>query len=363
MTSGPEARRIRILYVIQEMNRGGAERILLSTARGAGSHGHEVALAARPGPLSPEFPGPAFGLPLLARRPWRVPAATVALERAIRAWRPELIHACNPGMAVLTALATLRGRRLPAVVSVQGVARSDYRPTARILRLAGLPVIACGGQVERALVAAGAMVRATVDNAVGPPPPARERAEVLREFGVPEPAHLIVSVGRLVPQKNHELAVRALVDIPEATLVILGEGPGRASIDAVARRAGVAGRVRLAGARADARAVMGAADVVVAPSRWEGLPLAVIEALAAGRPVVATRVIGLAELIEDGRSGLLVEDDDAPALAAAVRGVLADPVRAAHLGEEGRRTAARYSEEAMIDAYLSVYDGVVDGRR
>lgn len=345
------------------MSRGGAERILLSTARGARVHGHDVALAARRGPLSSEFEGPAYELPLLARRPWRVPVATVALERAIRAWRPDLIHACNPGMAVLTALATLRGHRIPAVVSVQGVAQDDYRATARILRLAGLAVIACGHQVERALILAGASVRATIDNAVGPPPPARERADVLREFAAGDSAHLVVSVGRLVPQKNHEMAVRALAEVPGATLVILGEGPARASIEETAVRVGVADRVRLAGARADARAVVGAADVIVAPSRWEGLPLAVIEALAAARPVVATRVIGLAELIEDGRSGLLVDDDDAPALATAVRAVLADPALAARLGDGGRQTAERYSEQAMIDAYMTVYDGVVDGRR
>lgn len=265
-------------------------------------------------------------------------------------------------MALATALATVRGRRRPALVSVQGVPPADYGDASRALRLAGLPVVACGRQVVRALEASGATVHAVVENAVGPPPSARPRAELAREFGLDAGAPLMVSVGRLVPQKDHGLAVRALAEVPGAVLIVLGEGPERAAIQDVAYRHGVTHRVRLAGSRSDAREIVGAADVVVGASRWEGLPLAIIEAMAASRPVVATRVIGLEELIDDGRNGLLVPSGDATAMATAVRRLIGDPVLSARLGRNASATARNYSEEGMIGAYLSVYHDLVDGR-
>src|SRR5262249_10241403 len=176
-------------------------------------------------------------------------------------WRPDVVHAHNPGMAAVTALATRR----PAIVSVHGVPEEDWAATTRVLRLSRLGVVACGPGVE---AAPEGRVRAAIpDGHPPPPPPAPPPAQ-------PEwPRPLLLSVGRLVEQKNHALAIRALAHVPDATLVIAGEGPLRGELEREAREAGVADRVVLAGLRPDARALMGAADAIVLPPRRQRLPL------------------------------------------------------------------------------------------
>jgi glycosyltransferase involved in cell wall biosynthesis len=162
---------------------------------------------------------------------------------------------------------------------------------------------------------------------------------------------VLVTVGRLTPAKNQALAVRVMTNIADATLLVVGDGPDRQALEAAAP----AERVRFLGTRLDARELLGAADVVVIPSRSEGLPLAALEAMAAGRPIVATAVRGLRDLLEDGRTALLVPPGDAQALAAAVRRLLDDPELARSLGDAALQEAGRYTEDAMVDAYLRLY--------
>lgn len=346
---------MRVLHVIQELRTGGAERVLLSLAHAGAARGDSVAVAAGPGELGEELPGELLPLPLLERRPTRLPAAVLAVSRAIRHTRPQLVHAHNPGVALAVAAATLRGRRPRALVTVQGVPDEDYAPTARLLRLAGLPVVACGPGVSAALAAEGLDVRAMIPNSVSPPPEPLPREQIQREFGVSNGAPLIVAVGRLVHQKNHELAIRALTDVPDGILLVAGDGPLRPHLERYAREAGVAERVVLAGVRPDARALVRAADVAVLPSRWEGLPLAGIEALAGGTPLVATAVTGVREVFDDGRDALLVPPDDADALAGALRRVLSDGELRERLRGAGLQKAARYTEKAMVEQYFELY--------
>jgi glycosyltransferase involved in cell wall biosynthesis len=341
--------------VIQEMRTGGAERVVVSLARGAGEAGHAVAIASGPGELLGEFDGKHYPLPMLDRRPWRIAPATWKLDHALRDWHPDLVHCHNPGMAAVTALATARGRRGAALVSVHGVPEADWAATARILKLAGLPVVACGPGVREALSEHGVEALTMVANGVSPPPPPVSREDFERKLGLPAGRRLLVSVGRLVEAKNHSLAIRSLRSIPDATLVVAGEGPLRGRLELTAAEEGVAGRVVLAGLRSDARELIGAADVVIASSRSEGLSMAILEALAAGRPLVATAVRGMREILVDGRVALLVPEDDPDALAAAVCRLLDDPAFAAELGARGRKLAQRYTEGAMISEYLSLY--------
>jgi glycosyltransferase involved in cell wall biosynthesis len=346
---------MRILHVIQEMRTGGAERIVVPLAHGAMAHGHNVALAAAPGPLAEELGIKRFPMPLVRRRPSAIPGAALALRRALHAWNADLVHCHNPGMAAATALATLRGRHPHALVSVHGVPDEDWASATRVLRISGLPAVACGPGVEGALADGGYAAIATIPNAVGPAPQPAERATLERDWGL-DPKHtLIVSVGRLVPQKNQALAVRALAHVPAATLVIVGEGPLADELKGEAADAGVADRVVFAGLRPDARAILGAADVVVLPSVWEGLPLVALEALAAGRPIVATAVRGLRELLTDEVDALLVEANDEHALAKALRRLLTDPGLARRLGENAHARASDFSEEKMVESYLDLY--------
>jgi hypothetical protein len=328
---------VRILHVIQELGTGGAERILISAYRGAQEAGHEVFVAAAPGPLAAELDGEVFPVPLVRRKPWRLPAAALAVRRAVRASRPDVIHAYNPTMALATGLATRR----PGLVNLQGVAEDDWPATVRLVRLSRLAPVACGPGVAAALEEQGLPPFATVPNAVGPAPPPGERVAN------------VVAVGRLVDQKNHELAIRAIAQVPGATLAIVGDGPLRAELERLAAELGAP--VIFTGVRRDARALMGAADVVVMPSRWEGLPLTALEALASGTPLVATNVRGLRELLTDGENALLVSEEP-DALAAAIRRVLEDPGLATRLSEAGRRVEGAGSDEALVAGFLAVYE-------
>jgi glycosyltransferase involved in cell wall biosynthesis len=347
---------VRILQAIQELKPGGAERVVVSVARAARGAGHDVRVAAAPGPLAAEVGGPLYPLPLLGRRLWRIPIAAAAVDRALRAWDPAVVHCHNPGIAAAASIATIRGRRVPSLVTVHGVPEADYDRAARVLELAGLEVVSCGPGVTAALEQRGIRVAETIVNGVSPAPAPADREALSRELGIDPARPLIVTAGRLVEQKGHELAIRALARIPGAFLLVAGEGPLRGRLSAVAGEAGVLDRVALPGARSDARQLLGAADVVVLPSRWEGLPLVALEALSAGTPVVATAVRGIRELLTDGADALLVPEDDSEALAAAVTRILADQPLAASLADAGRKLARQYSEEAMTTRYLQLYE-------
>jgi glycosyltransferase involved in cell wall biosynthesis len=346
---------MRVLQAVQELAVGGAERVVLALLRGAQEAGHEAAVAAAPGLLAADFDTPPLELPLVQRRLWRLPRAALALRRAVQTTAADIVHFHNPGIAAVGALATGRGRTVPGLVSVHGVPDQDYPAAARVLRLAGFPVVACGPGVATALEAAGARVRATIVNGVGPPPPPALRETLAEAWGISPQRPLILSVGRLAPQKNHVLAVEALAAVPDAVLVIVGEGPQAAAVEQAAIDHRVAERVVLAGLRPDARALIGAADVVVLPSRWEGLPLVALEALAAGTPLVATAVRGIRELLHHEVDALLVPPDEPQALADGLRRALADRELRAQLRGGGLRTATAYSETAMVAAYLDLY--------
>ena len=332
--------------MIQELGTGGAERIVLTLARGAQDAGHEVAVAAASGPLADELDAERFDLPFLRRRPWRVPGAARAVRKAVREWRPDLVHAHNPGIAVAVRL----GSRAPGLVSVHGVPEEDWPAAVRALRLSRLPAVACGPGVASALAEHGLEPLATISNAVGPAP---EPAAPLAQ----EP--VVLAVGRLVEAKNHQLAIRALAELREAVLAIAGDGPLRNDLTAVAERAGVVERVRFLGERRDARALMGAADAIVLTSRAEGLPLVALEALASGTPLVATSVRGLRELLTDGVNALLVPPDDPHALAGALGRVLEDRDLAARLADAGRRVPGAGSEDEMVSGFLALYERLV----
>jgi glycosyltransferase involved in cell wall biosynthesis len=346
---------MRILHVIQELNVGGAERVVLALVRGSRAAGHPVAVAAAPGAFANDLGAALFPVPLVRRRLSRLPLAVRAVARACRHFRPDLVHAHNPVMAAAASGATRRGRRPRGLATIQGVPDEDYARATRVLRLAGLPVVACGPGVAAALVEHGVPVRATIVNSVPPAVEPADRRALGEEWGLRNGQRLVVAVGRLAAQKNHALAIRALAHVPDAMLAIVGAGPLRDRLEREAEEAGVRDRVVLAGVRSDARAVMGAADAVVLPSVWEGLPLVGLEALAAGTPLVATAARGIRELLADGETALVVPPGDERALGQAIERVLVDRELAQRLRRNGLELAAAHSEEAMVARYHQLY--------
>ncbi len=161
-----------IPQVIQDLAPGGAERVVLSLVAGLGAAGHAAEVVATPGPWRPANDVRTHPLPHLERHRERIPAAAVVLRRAMRAFRPDLVHAHNPGMAAVASLATGRGRWPRTIVSFHGVPDEEYPAAARVLRLLGLPVVGCGPGVTAALAEHGVRARATIVNGVPPAPAA-----------------------------------------------------------------------------------------------------------------------------------------------------------------------------------------------
>jgi glycosyltransferase involved in cell wall biosynthesis len=168
---------------------------------------------------------------------------------------------------------------------------------------------------------------------------------------------LVGSLGRLSHEKGFDVLVQAVAKLDQAELVLVGDGPERPVLEALARQLGVSDRVRITGWQEDGRTQLPTFDVFVLPSRFEGFPLAIPEAMLEGLPVVATSVGSVPEAVLHGETGFLVPADDADALATAIAEVLADPERARRMGERGRSLAQeRFTASAMARAFEFLYE-------
>jgi glycosyltransferase involved in cell wall biosynthesis len=197
----------------------------------------------------------------------------------------------------------------------------------------------------------------------------REAPEGLREsLGVPADARLVGTVGRLIDRKGHDELLDAWVRVraerPDAHLLVVGDGPRRAHLEARASYRGVEDSVHFAGLRDDVPDLLATMDAFAFPSHYEGLPGALLEAMAAGLPCVATPVDGNSELLEAYDSGLFFEVGDDAAMARALVLVLEHPDVAADLGENARRRAREHFDvDTMVGNFEAVYERVLAGRR
>ena len=286
-----------------------------------------------------------------------------AVVRATRAARPDLVHTHLVHADVYGALGALAARA--ALVSTKHnddpFRAGPFRHVERLLALRTARVIAITEALRRFTVERVGLPAAkvvTVPYGLDAPPAAWAPAS---ELPLPEGARLLVAVGRLDRQKGLDVAVRALAELrrrhPGTVLAVLGEGPERAALAALAAELGVADALLLPGRVGDVAAVLWAAELVVHPSRWEGFGLALLEAMLCERPIVASAVSSIPEIVSDGETGLLVPADDAPALAAAVGRLLDDPALASQLGRSGAaRARAEFSVARMAERTLAVYD-------
>jgi glycosyltransferase involved in cell wall biosynthesis len=275
----------------------------------------------------------------IRRRPWLAPLLVLSMLLAVRRSRAELVHAHWLAAGAIAALA-----RRPFVLTLHGSGTagrfSDLELARRSPRLVGAIVrrartVIC---VSEALAVAARSCGATDVRVI--PNPVDMPAAAGVELGEPE----VLFVGRLSPEKG-------IVELLEATrgmrLTVAGDGPLRAEVP------GALGFVP----HEELGALYDRAAVVVLPSYSEGLPLAVIEAMAHGKPVVATRVGGIPDLVEDGVTGLLVEPRDAGGLRAALERLLADPALRVRMGEAGRSVVAhRCSREIVALATREAYE-------
>jgi glycosyltransferase involved in cell wall biosynthesis len=172
---------------------------------------------------------------------------------------------------------------------------------------------------------------------------------------------LVVAVGNLYPVKGHTYLVEALALLanrfPRLHVAIAGRGELQETILTQACRLNVADRLHLLGLRSDIGNVLAAADVFVLPSLSEGVPLALLEAMLAARPIIATAVGEIPTVLDGGRAGVVVRASDATGLADALAGLLSDPIRARRLGDAAAaRASESYTLSSMVDRYVALYE-------
>ncbi len=215
--------------------------------------------------------------------------------------------------------------------------------------------------------AKAAVVPFGIDPEVFSPDRTRPAHEVREELGIAPEMLVVGTVGRLSPQKGHEVLVEAARLVLSAVntpliFVVVGDGESRSALERLIARDGLESSFRLLGARADIADLLGCFDVFVMSSWFEGLCLAVLEAMAMARPVVATRVGGIPSSVVPGETGVLVPPGDAEALAAAVTALLRNPQRARTLGAAGRkRVLERFTVNRMVEGVSRLYDKVLQG--
>jgi len=382
-----------VWHGITRLVRGGAQRIALDLVRGLDrSRFRPVLLAGTEtgaeGSLWPE--AEALGievirLPALVRAvaPWRDLRALREAGRLLRARRPAIVHAHTSKAGFILCRAARRagvpavvlsphGHILGASAQIPGVPSGGWRRRvlAHLARRSAedADAVVCPNEAEREEGIALGMWRAersvVVPNGVDTDRfrPA-DRAAARRSLGIAADGRVVGAVARLTREKGIDLAIEAVAALPGVRLVIVGDGPERAELGALARSRGVADRVDFLGLREDLPALYPAFDALLVPSRTEAHGLVAAEALACAVPVVAARVGGLRSIVEEGRNGLLAAPEDAAALAAALRRLLEDPSWAERLGRQGREgVVERWSLAAMIRGTEELYERLLARR-
>jgi len=293
----------------------------------------------------------------------------------LRKLKPDLVHVHHVWPAADRYLSMIaRAAGVPGVVVTEHIVGESHSRGQRALKRDELKnadaVTAVTGAIVDALVRDYGIERSLVrviPNGADLPDGDRE-AEIARRWRDHFPTTplkpLWVVVGRLEEQKGHDLLLEALAGLLRGgldfTLVVAGDGSRRGWLEQRALSLGLSPRIQFVGQLDDVGGLLAAADGVILPSRWEGLPLVLLEAMVRGRPIVATAVGGVPEAIEDGVTGTLVPPNDVAALAAALDNLHRRADRAWRLGREAAEVAReRYSWPAVIDEFESVYDEVL----
>ena len=364
---------MRIVHLVTSGDLAGGQLVALDLARAARARGDEVAFVSpTDGPFVERIRAEGFRcFRVDASRLFRV-GGTIKLTRLLRREGADVLHththlaaAVNgrvaarlAGAAVVSHLHIENHFRPQA--SLRAVSRALDNATARwCARL-----VAVSESTREAFAAQGfpPELLETVYNGIELNGPVA-RADLRAELGLPSGAFVVAHVGRLAPVKGQRELLAALAQVPGAHAVFVGEdvetgGAYRDELEREAEQLGVSGRTFFLGRR-DALSVLAEVDALVLPSRIEGLPIVVLEAMAQAKPVVATPVGGTPELVVDGVTGRLVDVDR---LADALASLHDDPDEARRMGEAGRRRAEGFGVEPMARRVLEIYDEAVAGR-
>lgn len=366
-------RPVRVCALITELGIGGAQKVMADVLTHLPQDRYRVLAVCiyNPGETGEALRRAGIQVVDLAMRSKTDITVAGRLLRLLRSFRPDILHT---HMFHANLLGRLVGRLagVPLVISTEHTMGQEGS-VRRVLNrwtspLAGRVVAVSQSvgdfAVERIRIDPGRVV--VIPNGIdlrryqtGPDP-----REARAKLGLPVEGPVVGSVGTLRPVKGFDILLQAFARLaphwPGAHLLIVGDGPEMKKLRALADILGLCDRVHFTGARTDVEQLLPALDVFVCPSHWEGLPLAVVEAMAAGLPVVATRVSSLTEVVAEGVTGLIVPPADPAALAHSLETLLEDPELRRRMGAAGRQRAQdHYTLERMVSQTEELYQALL----
>jgi glycosyltransferase involved in cell wall biosynthesis len=362
---------MRVMHVVADLGTYGAERLVATLLERLRDPELELSVLT----IAPRRAGdaPAHVERFSANRRGRYDLTFLGrMAGTMRGWRPEIVHThTHAGKYWGRLAAVLAG--VPAIVHTEHNsefgAPAPFRPLNRLLLARTDAVVTfSGAQRDRVIAEEGVAPGrvSIIPNGIAIAAPAPDaRAAAGAALGASPGTRLIVHVGRLSAVKNQALAIEALALLPVGVrLVLIGDGRDRAALEALARGRGVADRTSFLGYRSDAGALLAGADAAIVTSRNEAMPLAIIEALIAGIPVVSTPWRGAAEMLGGGAYGVVAPDFTPTGFAAALGAVLDDPAGAARRAASAAVFArAEYDIDTAARRHLALYREVIAGSR
>jgi len=379
MSSSIASPPIRIAFVITELEVGGAERCLVNLATGLDRERFDpivYSLDTRPtrDRESLVLRLEQTGLPVRfvgVTSSWQVLLAIRRLGRLLAEQQPHIVQTFLFHANIVGTLASVRRRPRPRIVNGIRVAdpsrwrqrleRWMSRWAERIVCVSQSVADFCGGQ--------GRLPReklVVIPNGINLDQYPASSAADTTQFGVPADRQVVAFVGRLHAQKGVDWLLRVgprlLSQLPNHDLLLVGDGPERKTLQDLAATLGIADRVHFAGWTPDVPQILAASSMLVLPSRWEGMPNVILEAMATGLPVVSTRAAGVEELLGPLADCQTVAIDDADGFVATALRLAQDPSKAQEIGyQNSQRAAEHFSLTAMIAAYEQLYESLLAG--
>lgn len=356
----------RILYVITELFPGGAEKKLLDLVTGMKErHDVRVACLHGAGQIAEDLLALGVNVTCIGFNSLFRFYRLKDLFSLIRAFQPDVVHTILFHANIAGRLMA-RAAGIPVIISSIEVTEREKTSHLFFDRRTNF-------LVDKEICVAEAVKRFTVEKAGIPEhklvviPNCVEAADYEVE-PFPDGPPQVTFVGRLHWQKGLDILLRAaryvLEQEPDTIFNIAGKGPEKAQLQELAVKEGVGEHIRFPGFVEDVGRLLGDSRMLVLSSRWEGLPIVILEAMACGRPIVAPDVSGCAEAVEDGKTGILVPAEDPEALSHAILELLRDPQRAAAMGKEGRASVERnFSVSKMVNATEELYRTCVEFTR
>ena len=371
---------MKIIQVAYKSDISGGEKVLFDLATGLKERAHNViAVCPAPGQLPDELRKAGIRSEIIPFRKTYDLRAARKLSRFIMSEKIEVLHShgmltnllsriaghwADVPVSVSTEHLTMelaRGGRGPGILS--RLRAAYYRMLDNYTSRYNKEVIAVSKAVKDDLVEQGMGEEKVIviRNGISIPELDPERGRKIRtELGIAESTLLVGTVGRLSPQKDYPTFLRAAAEVlrtvPKTLFLIAGDGYLRPELEALSRKLGIGDSVVFLGYRKDVFDIVSAFDIFALSSLWEGLPLAILEAMALGKPVVATCVPGTAEAVVDGETGYLVPLKDTRALARKIVGLVRNREKARQMGEMGRkRVITHFSIKRMVDEHENLY--------